>query len=199
MNNTFGLRTDLSTAPRNVAGNETAADAAATAPKKSRRDQQLFFSVVMLENLPPPAMKASLSLVNKRRMPRQPEAGLGKLGGQNGGKARTAKLSAIRFILEAKDATILLAEGNQEKKRDFLKKIGSNFQVADKSLAVEFKNPWSLLADFNSDLSNTHARQRVKSEKSNWRRERDSNPRYPFGVCTLSRRVPSTTRPSLRR
>jgi len=41
--------------------------------------------------------------------------------------------------------------------------------VADKSLAVEFKNPWNLLADFNSDLSNTHARQRVKSEKSNWR------------------------------
>jgi len=48
--------------------------------------------------------------------------------------------------------------------------------VADKSLAVEFKNPWNLLADFNSDLSNTHARQRVKSEKSNWRRGGDSNP-----------------------
>jgi len=123
----------------------------------------------MLENLPPPAMKASLSLAKQRRMPRQPKAGLGKLGGQNGGKARAAKLSAIRFVLEAKDATILLAEGNQEKKRDFLKKIGSNFQVADKSLAVEFKNPWNLLADFNSDLSNTHARQRVKSKKSNWR------------------------------
>jgi hypothetical protein len=29
---------------------------------------------------------------------------------------------AIRFILEAKQATILLAEGNQEKNRDFLKK-----------------------------------------------------------------------------
>jgi len=87
---------------------------------------------------------------------------------------------AIRFVLEAKDATILLAEGNQEKKRDFLKKIGSNFQVADKSLAVEFKNPWNLLADFNSDLSNTHARQRVKSKKSNWRREGDSNLRGYF-------------------
>jgi hypothetical protein len=37
---------------------------------------------------------------------------------------------AIRFILEAKQATILLAEGNQEKNRDFLKKIGSNFQMA---------------------------------------------------------------------
>ena len=32
----------------------------------------------------------------------------------------------------------------------------------------------------------------------NWRRERDSNPRYPFGVHTLSRRAPSTARPSLR-
>jgi hypothetical protein len=83
---------------------------------------------------------------------------------------------AIRFVLEAKDATVLLAEGNQEKKRDFLKKIGSNFQVADKSLTVEFKNPWNLLAEFNSDLTSSHARQREKSEISNWRREGDSNP-----------------------
>ncbi len=30
------------------------------------------------------------------------------------------------------------------------------------------------------------------------RRVRDSNPRYPFGVYTLSRRAPSTTRPTLR-
>ena len=30
-----------------------------------------------------------------------------------------------------------------------------------------------------------------------WRRERDLNPRYPFGVYTLSRGAPSTTRPSL--
>ncbi len=28
-------------------------------------------------------------------------------------------------------------------------------------------------------------------------RGRDSNPRYPFGVYTLSRRAPSTTRPPL--
>jgi len=44
---------------------------------------------------------------------------------------------AIRFILEAKQAIILLAERNQEKNRGFLKKIGSNFQMAEKSLAVE--------------------------------------------------------------
>src|SRR5262249_33934953 len=35
--------------------------------------------------------------------------------------------------------------------------------------------------------------------RTTWRRERDSNPRYTFlGVCSLSRGVPSTTRPSLR-
>src|SRR5690606_37425392 len=31
-----------------------------------------------------------------------------------------------------------------------------------------------------------------------WRRGRDSNPRYAFGVYTLSRRAPSTARPPLR-
>jgi hypothetical protein len=29
------------------------------------------------------------------------------------------------------------------------------------------------------------------------RRDRDSNPGYPFGIHTLSRRAPSTTRPPL--
>ena len=91
----------------------------------------------------------------------------------------------------------MLVEGNGEKNRDFLKKIGSNFQVAEKSLTVEFKNPWNLLAEFNSDSTTSNARQREISQKSNWRRERDSNPRCPFGACTLSRRVPSATRPSL--
>ena len=36
------------------------------------------------------------------------------------------------------------------------------------------------------------------SETSNWRRERDSNPRRAFDPYTLSRGAPSTTRPSLR-
>ena len=30
-----------------------------------------------------------------------------------------------------------------------------------------------------------------------WRRRRDSNPRYPFGVCSFSKRVPSAARPRL--
>jgi hypothetical protein len=87
----------------------------------------------------------------------------------------------IQFVLEAKQATILLAEGNREKNRDFLKKIGSNFQVAEKSLTVEFKNPWNLLAEFNSARLTTHAACGEISQKSNWRREGDSNSLSPLG------------------
>jgi hypothetical protein len=82
-----------------------------------------------------------------------------------------------RFVLDAKQAVILLADGNPDKKRDFLKKIGSNFQLADKSLTVEFKIPWNYLADFNSDPTTISARQRGKPLESNWRREGDSNSR----------------------
>jgi hypothetical protein len=91
---------------------------------------------------------------------------------------------AIQFVLETKQATILLSEGKPEQKRDFLKKIGSNFQLADKSLAVEFKKHWKILAEFNSDSTTSNARQREFSQKSKWRREGDSNPRYDFWPYT---------------
>ena len=91
---------------------------------------------------------------------------------------------AIRFVNEAKDATFLLAEIKREKNRDFLKKIGSNLQVADKSLTVEFKKPWNLLVEVNSDPTTILARQRGNLEKSKWRREGDSNPRYGFWPYT---------------
>jgi hypothetical protein len=71
--------------------------------------------------------------------------------------------------------------------------------VADKSLAVEFKNPWNLLADFNSDLSNTHARQREKLPKSNWRCDLCVLPRlhiqaFQLFACVQLRQIKSTTK-----
>jgi len=41
--------------------------------------------------------------------------------------------------------------------------------VADKSLAVEFKKPWNLLAEFNSARMTTTAACGEISQKSNWR------------------------------
>ena len=81
----------------------------------------------------------------------------------------------IQFVNEAKQATFLLAEGNLEKRRDFLKKIGSNLHVSDKSLAVEFKNPWKFVAEFNSDPMTILARQCENPLKSKWRSQGDSN------------------------
>jgi site-specific DNA recombinase len=84
---------------------------------------------------------------------------------------------AIQFVLEAKHASILLSEGKPEQKRDFLKKIGSNFQVAEKSLTVELLNPWQSVAEFNSDLVPVTAPQGENQKNERWRRGRDSNPR----------------------
>jgi site-specific DNA recombinase len=95
----------------------------------------------------------------------------------------------MQFVSEAKNATFLLAEGNKEKNRDFLKKIGSNFDVAEKTLTVEFKKPWIYLAEFNSEPATIIARERGNPLESNWRREGDSNPRWVLahsrfpGVC----------------
>jgi hypothetical protein len=84
---------------------------------------------------------------------------------------------AIQFVLEAKHPAKLLSEGNPEQKRDFLKKIGSNFQVAEKSLTVKLLNPWQFVAEFNSDLSPVIAPQGENAEILKWRRGRDSNRR----------------------
>ena len=84
---------------------------------------------------------------------------------------------AIRFVLEAKQGAQLVLEGNPEQKRDFLKKVGSNLKLAEKSLAVDFRNPWQFVADFNSDPALSLARQRENGENLKWRRGRDSNPR----------------------
>ena len=98
---------------------------------------------------------------------------------------------AIAFVKEAKDATILLAEGNPEKKRDFLRKIGSNLKVSEKRLSVEFKNPWNIVAEFNSAQVQHTAACGENLKISKWRREGDSNPRYflgthAFQACALN-------------
>ena len=77
---------------------------------------------------------------------------------------------------EDRNATFLIAEGNREKNPDSLKKIGSNFQVTEKSLTAEFKNPWDLLVEFTSARTANLAACGEKSEIPNWRREGFLNP-----------------------
>ena len=74
-----------------------------------------------------------------------------------------------KMIFEAKQAKILLSQGDNQQILTFLKNIGSNFILKDKKLNFCFKIGW---------------RARVAGEPArtftDWRRERDLNPRYTF-------------------
>ena len=76
-------------------------------------------------------------------------------------------------------------------------KSARTFRRRRKTLSVEFKNPWNIVADFNSQCSPAHAACSENSQISNWRRGRDSNPRAPKGK-RFSRPPHSTTLPPLR-
>jgi len=54
---------------------------------------------------------------------------------------------AINFIKEANQAEKCAQQENPERIRDFLKKIGSNFRIADRTLFLDFKNPFKILAE----------------------------------------------------
>ena len=74
-----------------------------------------------------------------------------------------------QFVSEAKYGAKLLVDGKPDQKRDFLKKIGSNLRVAEKTLSVEFKNPWQFVADFNSTRASARADNEFSNEQLIWR------------------------------
>ena len=81
------------------------------------------------------------------------------------------------FLKGLKQGALVASQGSMEEKRDFLKKIGSNFTVAAQTLCVEFKNHWKDAAKFTSPLIAQNPFWIESSLNSKWRRERDSNPR----------------------
>jgi len=40
---------------------------------------------------------------------------------------------------------------NPERIRDFLKKVGSNFRIADRTLACDFKNAWIIAEKYHEE------------------------------------------------
>ncbi len=73
------------------------------------------------------------------------------------------------MILASSQAKILLSEPENLKIRAFLKNIGSNFILKDKKIQFALKIGWRALAEGEPNHS-----------FPNWRRGRDSNPRYSF-------------------
>ena len=100
---------------------------------------------------------------------------------------------ADKFIKDSKQAKIIASKENPEGIRDFLKKIGSNFQIQNQNISFSPRGAWQIVA--NSALSASPAGEatapqvRKTSENSeivNWRRGRDSNPRESLNPNTLA-------------
>ncbi|MDB5305375.1 MAG: hypothetical protein JWM97_2924, partial [Phycisphaerales bacterium] len=54
---------------------------------------------------------------------------------------------AISFVSELKTAKKLVSEGNLERQRDFMKKVGSNHQIVNRTLRFVPRNAWKTVVD----------------------------------------------------
>ncbi len=88
---------------------------------------------------------------------------------------------AEKFVKDSKQAKIIASKENPEGIRDFLKKIGSNFHIAERTLAVDLKKPWRVAQKW-------HLAERAGFE-----------PAVPFQGHRFSRAAPSTTQTPLHR
>ena len=86
---------------------------------------------------------------------------------------------AIAFLKDANQAEKYAQQENPERIRDFLKKIGSNFRIADRTLACDFKNAFKIAEKYHAEALCAEASNLDFSKCDSRRRGRDSNPRYP--------------------
>jgi len=76
---------------------------------------------------------------------------------------------AIAFLKEANQAEKYAQQENPERIRDFLKKIGSNFRIADRTLACDFKNAFQIAEKYHAEALCAEATSYDFSESTNWR------------------------------
>ncbi|MBU4483440.1 MAG: hypothetical protein KKG62_04985, partial [Actinobacteria bacterium] len=57
------------------------------------------------------------------------------------------------------------------------KKIGSNFRIAGRTLACDFKNAFKIAEKYHAEAQRAEATSFNFAECKTWRRGRDSNPR----------------------
>ena len=95
---------------------------------------------------------------------------------------------AIAFLKEANQAEKYAQQENPERIRDFLKKIGSNFRIAERMLSFPLKNAWILAGKYHAEAQRAEATSYDFSESTNWRRREDLNLWY-LSVYSLSKRA----------
>ena len=85
---------------------------------------------------------------------------------------------AIAFLKDANQAEKYAQQENPERIRDFLKKIGSNFRIADRTLVLDFKNAFKIEKKYHAEALCAEAISYDFTKSENWRRGWDTNPRY---------------------
>ena len=102
-----------------------------------------------------------------------------------------------KFINSLKQKEIIALQENPEQGRDFLKKIGSNFLLRGQELAIDFKNPFKIIAEAKYCLDAGASSSTENLNFGNWRKRRDSNPRYLLRyTCFPSKRTRPLCDPS---
>ena len=86
----------------------------------------------------------------------------------------------IAFLKEANQAEKYAEQESAIGGRDFLKKIGSNFRIAEAKLSFPLKNAWILAGKYHAEAQRAEATNLDFSKCDSWRRREDSNPRYRF-------------------
>lgn len=94
---------------------------------------------------------------------------------------------AIALLKDASLAEKYAQQENPERIRDFLKKIGSNFRIADRTLILDFKNAFKIAEKYHAEALCAEATSYDFTKSENWRRRWDSNSRYPFEYATFPR------------
>ena len=80
------------------------------------------------------------------------------------------------FILTANQAQIAALGDNFSKKKNFLKRIGSNPLLRERLVFVEYKNPWKLLENSFAEARGEAPSEAGNQNFTNWLGGRESNP-----------------------
>ena len=84
------------------------------------------------------------------------------------------------FIKTLRQAEKIATEENPEGLRDFLKKIGSNFQIAERTLTPNLKKPYQIAKKWHAVSQSETDNLALSGGHTNWLRGQDSNLR-PIG------------------
>ena len=146
-----------------------------------------------IADLDDPALKDRIAALKAVRDQSQIDADRAKVSLEGAGTAITPAL--LKGFANAARTRIRLPGGGY--RRDHLRALAQRVEVAASEVRI-MGSKSDLLRTLTAAAGVKSATPGVRSSVLKWRTERDSNPRTAYHRYTLSRRAPSTARPSVR-